>query len=115
MINEKEYTFPFDTCEIPNEKGIAQPYSMIVTFTSCIIILYYLLNTKKFYNFFLIFMILCFQLVHSFSHFVHIKGTIQLKIIHTIVYFIELAFFLVFYYEHILILTRTYLQLFLLF
>jgi hypothetical protein len=97
MIDEIEYTFPFDTCEIPNEKGIAQPYSMIITFTSCIIILYYLLKTKKFYNFFLIFMILSFQLVHSFSHYVHIKGTIQLKIIHTIVYFIELAVFLVFY------------------
>ena len=26
-----EYTFPFNTCEKPNKKGIAQPYSSLFT------------------------------------------------------------------------------------
>jgi hypothetical protein len=73
-----EYTFPFDTCEMPNKNGIAQPYSMIVNFMSCIIIFYFLLKTTKFYNFVFIFVIFIFELFHSFSHFVHIKGTIQI-------------------------------------
>jgi len=97
MIDEKEYTFPFDTCEIPNENGIAQPYSMIINLINCAIIFYFLLKTKHNYTFVLLLSIFIFELFHSFSHFVHIKGTIQMNIIHTIVYLINISLFFALY------------------
>ena len=92
-----EYTFPFDTCEKVNKNGIAQPYSLFFNLINCIIILYFLLQTKNNYTFMLLFLILCFELFHSFSHIVHIKGSIQLNIIHLLTYLINFAFFYLFY------------------
>lgn len=67
-----EYTFPFNTCEIPNKKGVAQPYSALFNLINCIIIFYFLLKTKNNYTFILLFSILCFELFHTFSHSIHI-------------------------------------------
>ena len=92
-----EYTFPFNTCEKVNKNGIAQPYSLFFNLINCIIILYFLLQTKNNYTFMLLFLILCFELFHSFSHIVHIKGSIQLNIIHLLTYLINFAFFYLFY------------------
>ena len=44
------YTFPFNTCEIPNKTGIAQPYSVFFNIVSCLIIIYFLTITKKNYS-----------------------------------------------------------------
>ena len=47
--------------------------------------------------------LLCFELFHSFSHIVHIKGSIQINITHTLTYLMNIAFFYVFYcYTNIL-------------
>ena len=88
-----EYTFPFDTCEKLNKNGIAQPYSAIFNLINCIIILHFLLKTKRKYTFILLFSILCFELFHVFSHIVHIQGNIQINITHLLTYFMNLAFF----------------------
>ena len=92
-----EYTFPFDTCEKVNKNGIAQPYSLLFNLINCIIILYFLLKTKNDYAFMLLFLILCFEVFHSFSHIVHIKGSVQLNTIHLLTYLINIAFFYLFY------------------
>lgn len=92
-----EYIFPFNTCEKPNKNGIAQPYSSLVNLINCIIILYFLLKTKSLHTFILLFSILCFELFHMFSHILHISGSIQINIIHSLTYFMNLAFFYTFY------------------
>ena len=98
-----EYTFPFNTCEKPQKNGIAQPYSAFFNLINCVIIFYFLLKTKQKYTFILLFSILCFELFHLFSHIVHIPGSIQINITHSLTYFMNIAFFYVFYYyTHIL-------------
>jgi len=93
--------FPFNTCEKPNEDGIAQPYSCLCNLINCIIIFYFLLKTKHNYTFILLFSILCFQLFHLFSHMIHIKGLIQTYIIHILAYSINLSFLYALYsYTH---------------
>ena len=94
-----EYTFPFDTCEKPNKNGIAQPYSAFFNIINCVIIFYFLLKTKQIYTFILLFSILCFELFHVFSHINHIQGSIQINITHLLTYFMNLAFFYLFYCE----------------
>ena len=92
-----EYTFPFDTCERPNKKGIAQPYSSLINFINCLIIFYFLLKTKNNYTFILLFSILCFELFHVFSHTIHIQGSIQINVTHLLSYCINIAFLFFFY------------------
>jgi hypothetical protein len=92
-----EYTFPFSTCEKPNKNGIAQPYSAFFNLINCIIILYFLLKTKHYYTFILLFFILCFELFHVFSHSIHITGSIQINITHILSYCINFAFLFFFY------------------
>jgi hypothetical protein len=92
-----EYTFPFNTCEKPDRNGIAQPYSALVNLINCAIIFFFLLKTKTTYTFTLLFSILCFELFHSFSHILHIEGSIQTNITHILTYFINFAFLYVFY------------------
>ena len=92
-----EYTFPFNTCEPPNKSGIAQPYSALFNFFNCIIIFYFLLQTKSKYTFLLLLSIFCFESFHLFSHIIHITGSIQINITHTLTYFMNLAFFYTFY------------------
>jgi hypothetical protein len=92
-----EYTFPFDTCEKVDKKWIAQPYSSLFNLFNCLIIFYFLLNTKQNYTFILLFFILCFELFHVVSHSIHIKGSIQINITHMLSYCINIAFLFFFY------------------
>ncbi len=94
MINKSnEYTFPFDTCERPNENGmIAQPYSVFFNFISTVITIYFLTKTKHYYSFILVLAILAFQMFHEFSHVVHIKGNIQTYTIHSLAVVINLLY-----------------------
>ena len=90
-------TFPFNSCEIPNKNGIAQPYSTLVNVINCLVIVYFLVKTTTNYAFLLIASILCFELFHLFSHSIHIPGSIQTIVIHVISYFINISFFYAFY------------------
>ena len=92
-----EYTFPFHTCEKPNPNGIAQPYSVFFNFINCAIIFYFLLKTKHHYTFLLLFSIFCFESFHLFSHIVHIPGSMQINITHSLSYLMNIAFFYTFY------------------
>jgi hypothetical protein len=94
---KEEYIFPFDTCEKINKEGIAQPYSALVNAINCCIVLYFLLKTRTYHSFFLLFSVLCFGLVHCFSHMIHITGSFQRDIVHSIGYLINIAFLYAFY------------------
>jgi hypothetical protein len=96
-MSREGYTFPFSTCEKPNKNGIAQPYSTFLNFINCLIIFYFLLQTKQNYTFILLFSILCFELFHVFSHSIHITGSIQINITHLLSYCINFAFLFFFY------------------
>jgi len=102
-MSKNEYIFPFMTCEKPNKDGIAQPYSTFFNLISCLIIFYFLLQTKEFPHFIFIFSIFCFQLFHSFSHMVHIQGNIQTNVVHTLAYFVNISLlYLLYHYTHTL-------------
>lgn len=93
-----EYIFPFHTCEKKTDDGIfAQPYSAISNIITCFIIIYFLLKTENTYSFLLLLSILVFEAFHAFSHMVHIPGTMQINITHTLAYCMNIAFFNVFY------------------
>ena len=92
------YTFPFHTCEKP-KKGIAQPYSAVLNAINCIMIAYFLLQTKSLFSTFLLFSIFCFELFHTFSHIIHIPGKIQTMISHFLSYAINFAF--LFFFIHL--------------
>jgi hypothetical protein len=93
-----EYTFPFNTCEQKTDDSIfAQPYSAIANIITCFIILHFLLKTKNTYAFLLLLSILAFEAFHAFSHMIHIPGTMQINITHSLAYFINFAFLLFFY------------------
>ena len=86
------YQFPFHTCEKPNKDGIAQPYSALVNVVTCTVILYFLVKTKTTHAFLFLLAILLFEAFHTFSHIVHIPGTIQVSIAHTLAYVSNFAF-----------------------
>ena len=93
-----EYTFPFHTCEEKTDDGIfAQPYSAIANIITCFIIIYFLLKTENTYSFLLLLSILAFEAFHAFSHMVHIPGTMQINITHTLAYCTNIAFLNMFY------------------
>jgi len=92
-----EYTFPFDTCEKSNKTGVAQPYSALFNLINCLIILFFLLKTKKMYTFLLLFSLFCFEFFHMFSHIIHINGSIQINITHSLSYLMNIAFLYAFY------------------
>ena len=94
------YTFPFDTCEKPQESGVAQqPFSVFVNMISCSIILFFLLQTKSSHAFILLLALLIFEIFHTFSHFIHIKGTLQYTITHAAAFLFNVAL-LNFLYRH---------------
>jgi hypothetical protein len=93
------YTFPFDTCEKPQESGVAQPFSVFVNIITCSIILYFLLQTKSSHAFLLLLALLIFELFHTFSHSIHIKGTFQYTITHIAGFLFNVAL-LNFLYRH---------------
>jgi hypothetical protein len=97
-----EYTFPFSTCEKPNKNGISQPYSVFFNLVSCIIIIYFLLQTKNTFSFLLLLSILLFELFHTLSHSIHLVGNIQIIITHLLAYLVNISYFVALYnYTHI--------------
>jgi len=96
-----EYTFPFDTCESSKKDGIAQPWSALFNAINCIIIVFFLLKTTKTPNFVFIFALLCFELFHTFSHTVHIPGSIQINITHFLAYCVNITMlYLLYCFSH---------------
>ena len=86
---EKNYTFPFSTCETPCEDSIAaQPYSTIINAISTFILVCFLLKVKTYKVKLVILGLVAFEAVHTLSHFMHLKGNIQQNALHFIVYFI---------------------------
>lgn len=84
---ETKFVFPYNTAEKVNEDSIVkQPYSAFVNAITCIMILYFLLKTKTFHGFLLIFSILLFELFHTFSHIIHLKHIyyLQSQVLHSI-------------------------------
>jgi hypothetical protein len=71
MMNS--YTFPFNSCEIPQTDGIAQPYSTSVNLLLCLIILYFLQKSTNVYSRVFLTSILIFNAFHTFSHTIHIN------------------------------------------
>jgi uncharacterized membrane protein len=90
-----EYNFPFDTCE-KKQDIIAQPYSVFVNLINCLIIFYFLNKTKTNHSFYLLGSILLFEMFHTLSHTIHIKGPIQINITHILNYFMLVCFLLYF-------------------
>lgn len=94
-----EYTFPFSTCEKKTDDGVfAQPFSAIANIITCFIILYFLLKTENVHSFLLRLSILIFEAFHAFSHIIHIAGMMQINITHALAYFMNIAFFNLFYH-----------------
>jgi len=99
--NRDDFIFPFSTCEKPNKNGIAQPYSVVVNIVSIFIILYFLCQAKNIYTFFLIFSLLAFECLHTFSHVIHLSNYMQINIIHSLGYIVNFCYLLAFYnYTH---------------
>jgi hypothetical protein len=90
----EEFLFPFSTCEKPNNIGIAQPYSFLINIVSLLVIFYFLCITVKPYNFLLILSLFAFEIVHTFSHYIHLPDRIQVNIIHPISYIVNIFFFI---------------------
>lgn len=88
-----EYTFPFDTCEKPNTSGIAQPYSVLVNLINCSIIFYYLIKTENNNSFLLLGSLLIFELFHTISHSIHIKGKFLYTITHAAAFLYNILLF----------------------
>ena len=91
------YTFPFNTCEKPKSGLIAQPYSVFFNLVSCAIVVYFLTKTKSIWPALLLLSILLFEMFHTFSHAVHIKGNGQIIITHLLAYLVNLCYFLALY------------------
>ena len=106
------YTFPFDTCEKPNKIGIAQPYSVFVNFITCSIVLYFLIKTKSYYAFFLLLALLIFEIFHTLSHFIHIKGKFLYTITHITGFLVNISF-LNFLYNYTKVFPNIYYLIFL--
>jgi hypothetical protein len=67
------YTFPFNSCEVPQNKGFAQPYSTTINLILCSVIIFYLLKSNNLYSSMFLITILIFNIFHTFSHSIHIK------------------------------------------
>lgn len=96
IIGKNEHIFPFDTCENPKNVYFAQPYSVTINFISTLIVIYFLLKTHTLHAFMLLFSLLLFDLSHTFSHFTHIKSSIQITLVHVLAYILNFAFFMLF-------------------
>ena len=68
-----KYTFPFNSCEIPQKNGIAQPFSTTINLILCCIIIFYLLKSNNLYSRLFLSSILIFNIFHTFSHTLHVK------------------------------------------
>jgi hypothetical protein len=97
MEENKDFIFPFSTCEKPNKTGIAQPYSVFINVITIFIIIFFLFQVKNIYAFFLILSLLAFESVHTFSHIIHLPNYIQINIIHCLAYIVNFCYLLAFY------------------
>lgn len=84
------------------KKGIAQPYSVAVNVITCSIVFYFLLKTKNSYTFLLLLALFVFELFHTLSHFIHIKGKFLYTITHIAGFIVNISFLNFLYnYTHI--------------
>ena len=103
MEKSDDFLFPFSTCEKPYKHSlwIAQPWSVAANIVNCMILGYFLLKTKKKYAFLFLLFLFLFEIVHTFSHAVHLSGSIQVNFVHFFGYFATFFLFLSFYtYVH---------------
>ena len=93
-----DYTFPFSTCEIPYQTStkIAQPYSFIINLVSTIILVYALLTSKNLYIQLFFGILILFEGFHTYSHYKHLDGDIQTKIIHILAYLANIFYLMIF-------------------
>lgn len=77
-----KYTFPFNSCEIPNKNGIAQPYSAFINLLACFTVLYFIYYSNNFYSKLFLFSVLLFNISHTFSHSIHLGHLGQYKNLH---------------------------------
>jgi hypothetical protein len=85
MNNAPYYTFPFNTCEIPNrnKNSIAQPYSVSINTITCIMIIYFILKSDNVYSTMFLASVFIFSLFHTLSHAFHIDdSSIQFLLTH---------------------------------
>ena len=68
-----KYTFPFNSCEVPQKNGFAQPFSTTINLLLCCIIIFYLLKSNNLYSRLFLLSILIFNIFHTFSHALHFK------------------------------------------
>lgn len=92
------YTFPFSTCEKPNNKGIAQPYSSIINLSIVFLLLYFLFQSKSAILKYVFFSFILFELWHTISHMTFIEGYIQQNVVHFLAYNIAFGTLLAFLY-----------------
>jgi hypothetical protein len=78
-----KYTFPFNSCEIPNENSVSQPYSTSINVILCLLILYYLSKSNNFYSQLFLFSLLLLNTFHTFSHFTHIESEYHIQFLLT--------------------------------
>jgi hypothetical protein len=101
--SDTSFTFPFKTCESPNKSGVAQPWSASVNVMISIMIFYFFINSNTFYSKMMLFWLLLFELMHTFSHSIHIPGHLQYYITHFLFVITTFSFFFVLYnYTHVL-------------
>ena len=96
---KKDYLFPFSTCEKPYRfsKIIAQPWSTFFNAIGTLIVLFFLVRTKKWYPFLFLLSIFFFEAFHTFSHAVHLQNFKQVNVLHILAYISIVFLFLSFY------------------
>jgi hypothetical protein len=92
-----DYRFPFNTCEVPKNGIIKQPYSAFINLISCCIIIYFLNKTKNNSSKLLLSSLLLFEAFHTFSHLIHLNNNSQIIIVHMLAYFVNLCYLIALY------------------
>jgi hypothetical protein len=94
-----KYIFPFNSCEIPQNNGVAQPYSSFINIILCLIIIFFLINSNNIYSKLFLISLLIFNIFHTLSHSIHINNNSQFMFTHASA--IISTFFLFFMLEYI--------------
>ena len=94
-----KYLFPFNSCEIPQKTGLAQPKSSFINIILCFIIIFFLINSNNIYSRLFLFSVLIFNIFHTISHSIHINNNSQFLCTHMSA--IVSTFFLFFMLEYI--------------
>jgi len=94
LIHIGMYTFPFDTCEVPQRDVlVAQPVSSLLVLLSVAVLTSALLRAKSFPVRGLIASFLAFEVFHFLSHAVHVPGKSQVLVIHVLAYVVNAFYF----------------------